>query len=53
MGTRKFTSFGEILKKIPADMTAVTKLFQMKLKTTKHYLSHLTEKMERIFWPTR
>ena len=36
-------------------MTAVTynltKLFQMKLKTTKCYESHLTEKTERTFWP--
>ena len=38
-----------------ADMTAVTynltKLFQMKLKTTKCYWSHLTEKTKRTFWP--
>ena len=36
-----------------ADMTAVTiqskKLFQIKLKTTKHYWSHLTEKMNKLF----
>ena len=38
-------------------MTAVTynltKLFQMKLKATKCYLSHLIEKTKRTFWPTK
>ena len=40
-----------------SDMTAVTcnltKLFRMKLKATKCYWSHLTEKTEQIFWPAQ
>ncbi len=41
MATQKFTNFGKSFFKVHADMTAVTcsltKLFQMKLKTTKCY----------------
>ena len=38
------------------DITAVTinltKLFQMKLKTTRHYWSHHMGKTKQTFWPT-
>ena len=41
MATQKFTNFDKFLKKMHAGMTAVTmqsnKMFQMKLKTAKHY----------------
>ena len=56
MATQKFINF-DVFLKMHADMTAVThnltKLLRMKLKTTKCYQSHLTEKKERTFWPTQ
>ena len=56
MATQKFTNFGKFFL-MHTDRTAVTiqtnKLFQMKLKTSKHYWNHLTEKNKQPFWPTQ
>ena len=51
MATQKFTNFDDFLK-MHADMMAsqynLTKLFQMKLKTTKHYWNFCTEKTTNL-----
>ena len=57
MAIQKFTNFGNFFFLMHADRTAVTynltRLFRMKLKTTKCYYSHCMEKNERTFWPAR
>ena len=53
---QKFINFGKFFKYTliwQLSQYNRIKLFRMKLKTTKHYQSHVQKKLNNIFWPTQ